>query len=460
MNWRRKSAIGLFKPFFAAGRTELCEAEFLVRKRSGEAMVKLPTNHPLRNELNNEVHARPPEALGERAAISYLVLIGDRTVNRLTELCERFSKTPPHEGVNHFSADMGEFRLKWERHTEFTRYAFMIEPDRRKPVFSETALSRVPGDWLEKLKGEILVADHLTLVPGDKDIAEEVKQVREYFGDNALIGAQVSGAMGSAYTDFQIHKDGFLRFLFFDRGMTAWQRGRAVQRLLELDTYRMMALLTLPVARSLMEGLSKLESELNAITSSMRAATESQQPELLDRLTLLHADIVNRHTSDQFRFSAARAYSDLVSRRTAELRQSRIEGLQTFSEFIERRLSPAMRTCEAADNRLNALSERVSHATQLLSTRVDIVRENQNQSLLESMNRRAKLQLRLQETVEGLSTAAITYYIVGLVSYMAAGFKELGLLPVDKSVVTMLSIPVVLVLVAFGVRRLRKALFQ
>lgn len=423
-------------------------------------MVALPTNHPLRNELNNEVHARPPEALGEKAAISYLVLIGDRTVNRLTELCERFKKTPPPEGVNHFSADMGKFRLRWERHTEFTRYAFMIEPDKGKPVFSETALSRVPADWLETLGGDILVADHLTLVSADKVMADEVKQAREYFGDNALIGAQISGAMGSAYTDFQIHKDGFLRFLFFDRGMTRWQRGRAVQRLLELDTYRMMALLTLPVARSLMEELSKLESELNAITSSMRAATENQQPELLDRLTLLHAEIVNRHTCDQFRFSAARAYSDLVSRRTAELRQSRIEGLQTFSEFIERRLSPAMRTCEAADNRLNALSERVSHATQLLSTRVDIVRENQNQSLLESMNRRAKLQLRLQETVEGLSIAAITYYIVGLVSYMAAGLKELGLLPMDKSVVTMLSIPFVLALVAFGVRRLRKALFQ
>ena len=129
-----------------------------------------------------------------------------------------------------------------------------------------------------------------------------------------------------------------------------------------------------------------------------------------------------------------------------------------FAEFTERRLSPAMRTCEAVSGRLSTVSERVARATQLLSTRVGISRERQNQALLESMDRRAKLQLRLQETVEGLSIAAITYYIVGLVGYAAKGAKQAGVLPASPDVVTAVSIPIVLLVVAMGVRRVRKSI--
>ncbi len=46
--------------------------------------------------------------------------------------------------------------------------------------------------------------------------------------------------------------------------------------------------------------------------------------------------------------------------------------------------------------------------------------EAQNQTLLASMDRRARLQLRLQQTVEGLSVAAICYYVVGLALGCAA----------------------------------------
>jgi uncharacterized membrane-anchored protein len=158
----------------------------------------------------------------------------------------------------------------------------------------------------------------------------------------------------------------------------------------------------------------------------MREAGEADEPKLLDRLTLLHADVVREHTATQFRFSAARAYADLVALRISELREERIEGLQPFAEFTDRRLAPAMRTCEAVAKRLDTVSERVSRATQMLSTRVAISREKQNQELLESMDRRAKLQLRLQETVEGLSIAAITYYIVGLIGYLAKGAQGSG----------------------------------
>ncbi len=423
--------------------------------RDGHA---LPADHVARLPLNNEVHARPPEALPRRARLTYLVLFGELDMAPLADLCERFGVAPPAQGSNHFSVDLGPFRLKWERHTEFTRYWFFVPAKGVADLFGVTALEAVPRDWLQTLAGEVLVANHVEMLPLPKVKLDEDKLSKDNFGGNPMVGAEVAGGLGRAYADFRIHADGFGRLLIFDRAMTPRQRGRTVQRLLETDTYRVLALLTLPVARKLMPVLGGFEAELSKITTTMSGAHEADEPQLLDRLTLLHADVVREHTGSQFRFSAARAYADLVALRISELREDRVEGLQLFSEFTERRLSPAMRTCEAAAARLSITSERVARATQLLSTRVGISREKQNQALLESMDNRAKLQLRLQETVEGLSIAAITYYIVGLVGYAAKGAKSVGVLPVNPDLVTALAIPVVLLVVAMGVRRVRKSI--
>lgn len=101
----------------------------------------------------------------------------------------------------------------------------------------------------------------------------------------------------------------------------------------------------------------------------------------------------------------------------------------------------------------SALSERIDHASQLLRTRVGVAGEQQNQALLASMDRRAKLQLRLQQTVEGLSVAAVTYCIVGLGGYLAKAAKTLGL-GIDQELVMAAAIPVVALLAALGVRHI------
>ncbi len=412
----------------------------------------------MRFALNDEMHARPPEPLLPRTSMTYLVLFGERSAAPAAELCARFGHAGPDGDANHFSADLGRFRMTWEKHTEFSRYKFIVDRGAETAPFAAPALDAVPPEWLRSLPGEILVANHLEIEPVADRIPEEEDVSAQYFGGHTLISAEVASGAAKAFSDFLIHDGTFGRFLVFDAGMTPRQRGRTAQRLLEIDTYMVMALLTLPVARELMGELAGFEQELNSITAAMREAGEKQEQELLDRLTLLHAEIVRRHTATQFRFSAARAYSELVALRISDLREVRVTGLQTFSDFVERRLGPAMRTCQSVEKRLNAVSARISQATQLLSTRVDITRENQNQALLESMDRRAHLQLRLQETVEGLSVAAITYYIVGLVGYAAEGLKAFGLLPFEKAMVMLASIPVVLFLVALGIRRIRKSL--
>lgn len=426
--------------------------------------MTLPQFHTDRFVLNDEVHARPSQEINAPSRVSYLVLTSqgvsrDSALEPVRDLAGRHGADFPEPGTNFYAADMGAFRMKWERHTEFTRYTFTVTgdmPGATKDPFAEPAIKAVPEDWLGALPGDLLVAVHAALVKAPRGTPDFDTLSKEYFGGNMLVGSSVTGGGALAMTDFRIHGDGFSRFLVHEKRMTRWQSGRTIQRLLDLETYRMMALLTFPVSRELGPILSQQERELDQITSSMSGSTEANDPVLLDRLTRLQASIESRHSQSHYRFSAARAYDDLVRQRIRELREERIEGLQTFAEFTSRRLAPAMKTCQATAARQESLSLRVARATQLLSTRVDIAREKQNQELLESMDRRAALQLRLQETVEGLSVAAITYYVVAIIGYAAKGLKAAGV-PLNAALVQGISIPVVIILVALGVRSIRKA---
>lgn len=422
--------------------------------------MQLLSNHPQRLELNDEVHARPPEALVAPLRLSFLALYADpgrrdAEWQHVCALTRRYGVPPPATAANHLSLDLGPFRLKWERHTEFSRYKFIVQGEEAEP-FASPAIAAVPVDWVAGLGGEVIVAAHAVVLRCDTAEVDHEAVSARLFDGNMLLGATIGGGAGAAFTDLRVKPDGFGRFYVVDCGMTPRQAGRMVQRLLEIDTYRMLALLALPVARQLGPLLSQSEQELARITAALAHARGQDEAGLLDRLTQLEAEIESRESQHAYRFSAAAAYYELVQRRIAELREERIQGLQTLQEFTERRLAPAMSTCQSVASRQRALSERVARATQLLSTRVDIARERQNQALLESMNRRAKLQLRLQETVEGLSVAAVTYYIVGLVGYAAKGLDAAGV-NLDADLAMGLSIPLVAIIVALGVRKIRRA---
>jgi uncharacterized membrane-anchored protein len=419
----------------------------------------LPPNHALRSELNNEVHARPSDSLRPPLRVSYLALLSESGARQeewehVRQLVRRFGRQAPDKISNHFSADLGEFSIRWERHAEFARYTFTVPGPFADP-FASAALTCVPEDWLAGLKGHLMVASNGALL-GQSAVSEDLEEVAtKWFDGNVLVGSHVGDNAAIALTDFRVRADGFSRFLLVDRQMTTRQAGRIVQRMLEIDTYRMMALLALPVAQALAPLITGYERDLSEVTTVLESACEEDEAQLLERLTRLEAQIESGGAENHYRFGAAAAYYELVQRRIAELREVRIPGLQTFGDFTERRLAPAMNTCRAVAGRQESVSQRVARANQLLATRVDLTRERQNQALLESMNRRAKAQFKLQETVEGLSIAAITYYVVGLIGYLAKGIKALGW-DVNYELAMALSIPVVAGLAAFGIRHIRQ----
>ncbi|MFN4024809.1 MAG: DUF3422 family protein [Hyphomonas sp.] len=424
-------------------------------------MIRLPENHDQRFELANEVHARPPEPLSGAMKLSCIALTAsgpysERDREVVADLTRRYGATPPGPGAKHYSVDLKAFRLVWERHTEFTRYTFIV-PARDGGPFAPPAISAVPEDWLAALPGEVIIAAHAALIPFSEADETYTDLLEKSFTGNALIGAAIADGAGTTVTDFRLHADGFSRFLLLNRSMTPWHAGRIVQRLLEIETYRITALLALPVAQSLVPKLSVWESELSEIVTEMTSAQVDDEAKLLGRLTMLQAAIEKSHTETQFRFGAAAAYYALVQRRIAELREDRLSDMQTFQEFTERRLAPAMDTCQSTARRQSALSERVDRAAQLLSAKVDKALQLQNRQILESLNSRAELQLRLQQTVEGLSVAAITYYVVGVVGYFAGGLSAIGM-NVDPKLAMGLAAPIALGLAIAGVWYSRREL--
>jgi uncharacterized membrane-anchored protein len=115
-----------------------------------------------------------------------------------------------------------------------------------------------------------------------------------------------------------------------------------------------------------------------------------------------------------------------------------------------------MRTCITTEERQANLSRKLSRTANLLRTRVDVEVEQQNRNLLKSMDERTRLQLRLQATVEGLSVAAISYYVVGLFGYLVKAAYDAGMLRIEPSYVTAASVPLVVLGIWWVVRRIRR----
>lgn len=416
--------------------------------------------HPLRQALNAEVHARPPVSLGCPEAITYLALLHDTNgggdeAAHIKLLATQLGLDEPDTDSGHISLDAGEFRLKWERHTEFSTYTFFRHIDTRNGDDNHALLS-VPTVWRNSIPGQLIVATHVTIRPASPTSPDE-EIVASHPAGAPVVVARIAGDAGWVITDFHI-TDGYSRFLILNASLTPRQAGRTVQRLLDIETYRTMALLAFPVAKQVRELLARAEGELASLMDDMEhTATADDERAVLDRLTHLAAEIEQSVASTTFRFGAAAAYYQLVRQRIVDLRETRMPGYPTLGEFMERRLAPAISTCATMARRQDDLSSRIARNSQLLRTRVDIALERQNQQLLTQMNHRVKLQLHLQKTVEGLSIVAITYYGSQLAHYLAKGAKNI-LAPITPEQVTAIAIPVIATLVHLGLRRTRALL--
>jgi uncharacterized membrane-anchored protein len=426
---------------------------------------RLPDEYVLRRSLSNEVHSHPYEPLQPPERITYIAMLASESEREaewrhLRRLCEALGQPMPDgpDERDSLRVDFGIFRLKMERHQEFTRYKFVERADLTLDApFADPVTRLLPEGWLADLPGKLLVASHIAMLPSQNlDDATLLDRVGGLFDPSSLTGSVVGRSRNRAFTDFHLDADGFSRLLIIANTDLPAQAGRLLLRLLELETYRMLALLALPEARCLLRELPQADARLTELTRFIVESDGKSDEELLDELSGFAAMIENRVSTHYRRFAATRAYFGMVERRLNDLDEEAIPRISPIGNFLMRRLEPARDTCDSVAHWLEQLAGRVSQATGLLRTRVDVRNERQNQELLAAMNTRAGLQLRLQQAAELLSVAIFTYYSTSLIGYMA---EELAIdtgWPINVLTVKVIAIPLLAGGALLAIRRSRK----
>jgi uncharacterized membrane-anchored protein len=412
--------------------------------------------HPQRDAALDEIHARPFHRLeAPRRILHFAFQVNREEAKRdkdaVAALCERHMYLAPAPNTAYHRVMRPDYNLRWEQHSEFTTQSWDF------PIQTLKDLKQLdhPPLPLEDFwqPGPLLVALDIMVMS-----AKWAKGIETRFDETSLARSRTDDGTAEALTDFKRDAKGFTRIVVIDHGMNAMQAGSLVQRLVEIETYRTLTLLGLPEARRISGDVQRIETSLaGLIDRSRNAAGIEDNRKLLQELTSLTADLETIASSVSYRFAASEAYDDIVFQRLAILDEQQVGANTTWQDFLARRMAPARRTLTSMQNRLQDLSRKLTRATHLLRTRVDVEQEQQNQELLKSMNERTRLQLRLQQTVEGLSVAAITYYLVGLSYYALQGAVKLGWVT-DASIITAMLVPVILLVVWLLMRRVKKRL--
>ncbi|NRG19883.1 DUF3422 domain-containing protein [Rhizobiales bacterium] len=413
--------------------------------------------HPFRDLVLGEVHARPFRlAETPRVFLRYGFTTDEQATARDREwfsgFCRSNGAPVPDVSARYHVIDLQTGTLRWERHGEFTTYTWDGPGQGAKGVFEPPPGHPFGAGF--RAPGPLIVAARLDLVRVEDT---EFEPLIDRFDRASLAVSGIHGNAARIVSDFRQDKDGMTRILVVDHRLRPHQAGALAQRLLEVETYRTLALLGLAEANRQAPNVARIEAGLADIAEKMRSSEGVETNRvLLDDLTRLAADLEAGAAASAYRFGASRAYEAIVRERLLAIEEGPVEGYFTFNQFLNRRMAPAMRTCRTLEERQVNLSRKLARAATLLRTRVDVELERQNRDLLVAMNRRARLQLRLQQTVEGLSVAAVSYYVVGLISYLAKASKAGGLPLPASEVVTGLSVPLVVIAIWMTVRRIRK----
>ena len=428
--------------------------------------------------FKDELHARPYIKLGNNLRtfhFAYLIKENDekKSWNYLDKFLRKFNfQKLPNEVSKYWVAEGKDLTVRYECHTEFISltliYPNKIENKNKPKLFDENFLNLLPIDFLENFPGDHFLSTWIEMAPSNFNF--KPIDIEEFFYHDNFAGSNVAEDGANVFMSFKSDRtdflgSGFRRVFIQNKNLRTRRTGRLLQRIVELETYQVLSLLGLPQVRQETLNLSNLEKQITEITKSVSKTAKKNlnkksiaYPDYqkdLNELSYVVAKIEEIDSSSNYRLSATAAYYKLVEQRIQDLREERLESFQTNYEFLSRRLQPAIRTTEAFSRRLESLAIRAQRADNLVRTQIEMGVQIQNKNLLESMELRARAQLRLQETVESLSIVAITYYIVGLLSTLVdpINFDKFF---ISKTVFLALCVPIILVLIWYIAKMVRK----
>ncbi len=415
-------------------------------------MQPVVSTHPDRARLLGELHARPFEPMSSPRIVRHVALMTNETqahaLHEAISVCaQEAGVAAPADNVRYYVLNAFGGRLRWEQHSEFGSLTWDAPPKCKQDGLA------LIFERATKPLGEIISMTRI-------DVLESLDELNleEIYDRRSLCVSEVDDGLAIVATDFRQSDDGATCMHIATNSASDTVTGGLVQRLLEIETYRTLALLGLPLAQSTSPQITRIERDFVDITASLSEMPTTGSDQLLDDISRLSAELEASAAACLYRFGASNAYFEIVQIRLNAIRERAYMQHMTLQAFLIRRMQPAMQTINALVERQANLSRKLSRAANLLRTRVDVELERQNRDLLTSMNRRAQLQLRLQQTVEGLSIAAISYYVIGLFSYFIKGFdmalQSLTGIEYISAILTALAVPIVVGSMWLLVRRI------
>jgi uncharacterized membrane-anchored protein len=422
-----------------------------------QTISMLPKKHLLFETLVTEFHSRRFPSIQGEVTLSQVTILHDNStkasqISHLQALANVYHVSQPRDDTVCYYQDLGELDIRWEYHTEFSTYTF-IRFNKDELPFSCSAWSVLPSTWCISIPGLLIAATHIDIqrsMPNDS-------QLQQLFAGHAVSASFIAENNAEVWTSFKPGSDNFDRILMVNYELNGSQTGRSLRCLLEISSYRMMALLSFPLTKKLLPIIAAMEKKLANITIDLNHIKESNKSQtiLLNKLSELSAKLENLIADNQYRFDASNAYFDLVLNRLDELKEQNISGVTTISDFLSRRLTPAIRTGSSIKKRMLNLSNRIEKSSDLLRTKISLGLEEQNQNLLKALNRRSYIQLRLHQLVESVSMIAISYYVIQMIGYMLVlPTKWLDI--VSKDLVIAFSVPIVITGVWYVLHKLKR----
>lgn len=327
----------------------------------------------------------------------------------------------------------------WERHTEASTLTLIL------PVDCPNDIRMRYIQWIEQWPGGVVRATHILVIPDTSRIDADLERIG--ISTLEMVCCDINSGL-RIWSDFSIHSDGYGRLLVSAGDVEDGERGRIIQRVQELGNYRNLALLGFPIVQEYGPQLDLLEQKLSEHAKRVAVADQDEEV-LLDQLAAISSELEVIRSSTSFRLSATAAYAEVAADRLTSLNVQSVANYQSLTDFTERRLVPASRTCSVFRQRLSHIAERISGVMHTLDVRIDSRIKAQNLSLMQSMERSTQLQFRLQTLVEGLSVIAAAYYLVGLIAYVAKGVAAFPKGPSYELFVGAITLPVVLIIYAF-----------
>jgi uncharacterized membrane-anchored protein len=400
-------------------------------------------SHPYYRELHAELLARPYPVVSGQVTVSHRVihfLPSEMDAHRAAVAAlagrEEVAATPEELGIQLLRWNGTEVRI--ERHTEFTTFT-VFAPQMGVP-FSESAIDALPAGWLDDIPGQILAAVEIAnelVASSDAGNTKTMDRVLETFSQEQVVGGWVVERVASVWSHFRLDDRGATRFLVQIHRLTSGRYGRLLQRLVEIETYRMAAMLSLPLARELLPQIEKLEVQ----HAGLLERADGDEHTLLENLTHLSLATGRLQSRCRSRFGLTESYARILSARMKELHEEAVPGYQTLSEFFDQRLIHSWHTCERAETGLNALSERLRSTADLLLARAEVDKHRHNTQLSAPVDHETASPMRLQRHIEILVVVILTYSFAGFLKIGLDGTMAFGL-RFNSSLVVALLLPV------------------